>query len=74
MAVALLALVATCVAALMIGTPARSLRGESAARSFLATWRQSRMATFVVESDFTRTLPDGNRLLQQVRTVQRPAA
>jgi hypothetical protein len=30
------------------------------------------MATFVVDSDFTRTLPDGNRLEQQVRTVQRP--
>jgi hypothetical protein len=71
-AVALLALAGTCVAALLIGTPPRSLRGEAAAQSFLATWRQSRLATFVVDSDFTRTLPNANRLLQQVRTVQRP--
>ncbi|MEY2432613.1 MAG: hypothetical protein QOC92_2338 [Acidimicrobiaceae bacterium] len=73
-AVALLALAGTCVAALLIGTPPRSLRGEPAAQSFLAIWRQSRLATFVVDSDFTRTLPSGNRLIQQVRTVQRPPA
>jgi hypothetical protein len=71
-AVALVALAGTCVAAALIGTPSRSLRGEAANLTFLTTWRQSRMATFVVDSDFTRTLPNGNRLVQQVRTVQRP--
>lgn len=30
------------------------------------------MATFVVDSDFTRTLPDGNQLHQTTRIVQRP--
>jgi hypothetical protein len=71
-AVAALALVAACVAAFAIGTPARSPRGAAAATSFLATWRASRMATFVVDANFTRTLPDGNKLLSTSRTVQRP--
>lgn len=72
MAVAALFFVGACVASFVIGTPPRSLRGEAAAQTFLTTWRQSRTATFAVDSDFTRTLPDGNTLLQQVRLVQRP--
>jgi len=71
-AVALLFFVAACVAAFSIGTPPRSLRGEAAADSFLATWRQSRMATFVVDYDFSRRLPDGNVLQETQRIVQRP--
>jgi len=71
-AVALVFFVGACVAAYSIGTPPRSLRGPAAADSFLATWRQSRMATFVVDDDFTRTLPDGNVLRQTQRLVQRP--
>ncbi|MEY2423344.1 MAG: hypothetical protein QOI95_3411 [Acidimicrobiaceae bacterium] len=71
-AVALLFFVGACVAAFTIGTPSRSLRGEAAAQTFLTTWRQSRMATFVVDSDYTRTLPDGNKLQQTVRVVQQP--
>ena len=71
-AVALLALVGTVVAAFVIGTPPRSLRGDAASQSFLTTWRQSRMATFVVDSDFTRTLPDGSQLQQTTQIVQRP--
>ena len=64
--------IGACVAAYSIGTPPRSLRGAPAADAFLSTWRQSRMATFVVDSDYTRTLPDGNQLRQPTRIVQRP--
>jgi hypothetical protein len=71
-AVALLFFVVACVAALSIGTPPRSLRGDAAADTFLATWRQSRMATFVVESDFTRSLSGGSPFQQHLRLVQRP--
>lgn len=71
-AVALAGLVAACVVSFAIGTPPRSPRGEPAARAFLATWRESRTATFVVEHRFTRTLPDGDRLEQSSRVVQRP--
>jgi len=71
-AIALLALLGVCVAAYVIGTPSPSLRGERAARVLLDTWRASRSSTFVVESDFTRTLTDGQQLKDQTRTVQRP--
>jgi hypothetical protein len=71
-AVAALFFVGACVAAFLIGTPPRSPRGAPAADTLLTTWRQSRMATFVVESDFTRRLPDGNALHQTQRIVQRP--
>ena len=70
-AAALFFLVA-CVAAFLIGTPPRSPRGAPAADAFLSTWRESRVATFVVDSDFTRTLPDGKALHQTQRIVQRP--
>ena len=71
-AVALVVLLGACAAAFIIGTPARSLRGADAARSLLETWRASRRATFVVESDFSRTLPDGQQLKESTRIVQRP--
>jgi hypothetical protein len=71
-AVALCFFLAACIASFAIGTPAGSVRGPAAADAFLATWRQSRSATFVVDSAFTRTLPDGNRLEQTVHVVQRP--
>jgi hypothetical protein len=72
MAAAALFFVGACVAAFVIGTPARSLRGEAAAHTFLTAWRESRTATFVVDSDFTRRLLDGNELQATVRLVQRP--
>src|SRR5258705_9290816 len=71
-AVALAFFLTACVAAFSIGTPPRSPRGEAAADTFLSIWRQSRMATFVVDYDFTRTLPDGNALHQTSKVVQRP--
>lgn len=71
-ALALAALLTACIAAFAIGTPAPSLRGDAAARVLLDTWRQSRNATFVVDSDFTRTLTDGQQLKDQTRIVQRP--
>src|SRR4051794_11358659 len=71
-AVAVVALVSCCVAAFVIGTPSRSPRGEDAARAFLATWRQSRNATFVADYDFTRTLSTGNQFKATTRTVQSP--
>jgi hypothetical protein len=71
-AVAVVALVGACVAAFVIGTPALSPRGAPAATAFLSTWRASRTGTFVVDSDFTRTLPDGNKLVSTSRLVQRP--
>jgi hypothetical protein len=71
-AVALAFFAAACVAAFAIGTPPRSPRGEDALGAFLETWRDSRVATFVVDSDFTRTLPNGNVLPQTQRIVQRP--
>ena len=70
--VALVGLLAACIAAYVIGTPAPSLRGDAAARRFLDTWRESRNATFVVDSDFTRTLPGGQQLKDKTRIVQRP--
>lgn len=71
-AAALLGLVAACVAAFGLGSPALSVRGPSAARGLLDAWRQSRNATFVTESDFTRTLPGGQQLKETTRLVQRP--
>ena len=71
-AVALLAFAVACVAAFAIGTPSRSPRGDDAVGAFLSTWRASRTATFVADYDFSRTLPDGNVLLQTQRVVQRP--
>ena len=71
-AVALVALLGAVVAALLLGTPARSVRGPKAATALLGTWRASRSATFVVESDFSRTLPDGQQLQETTRLVQRP--
>jgi hypothetical protein len=71
-AVALLFFIVAGVAAFSIGTPPRSLRGDAASDTFLSTWRASRMATFVVDSDFSRRLPDGNVLRQTQRIVQRP--
>jgi hypothetical protein len=70
--VALLLLVFAMVASFVLGTPPASLRGESAARAFLAEWQRSRLATFVVHSDFVRTLPDGNQLKSTTTTVQDP--
>ena len=72
MAMALLFFIGAGVAAFVIGTPPGSVRGEAAAQAFLSTWRQSRVATFVVNSDFTRSLPDGNTLQATVQIVQRP--
>jgi hypothetical protein len=71
-ALALLALAGACIAAFVIGTPAPSKRGDPAAREFLDAWRASRTATYVADYEFTRTLPDGRRLEQTTRTVQRP--
>ena len=70
--VALAMLAGGMVAAFVIGTPAGTTRGEPAARAFLDTWQRSRLATFVVRSDFVRTLPDGNQLKSNTTTVQRP--
>ena len=70
--IAVVALLGACVAAYVMGTPASSLRGDAAAQVFLDTWRDSRNATFVVDSDFTRTLPNGQQLKDRTRTVQRP--
>src|SRR5439155_22646841 len=58
--------------AFVVGTHERSLDGEAATRPFMETWRQSRSETFVVESDFSRTLPDGKQLKDSTRVVQRP--
>jgi hypothetical protein len=70
--VALAVLVAGMIAAFVIGTPAGTAHGESAGRSFLAAWERSRLATYVVRSDFVRTLPDGNQLRSNTTTVQQP--
>jgi hypothetical protein len=71
-ALALLVFTGACVAAFVLGTPPLSKRGDEAATSLLDAWRASRLATFVADYDFTRTLPDGARLEQATRTVQRP--
>ena len=60
------------VAAFVIGSPSGTVRGTSAAQAFLAAWERSRLATYVVKSDFTRTLPDGNQLKSNTTTVQQP--
>lgn len=59
-------------AAFVIGTPESSTRGEPAARAFLSEWKRSRLATFVVHSEFVRTLSDGNQLKSTTTTVQDP--
>jgi hypothetical protein len=70
--VALIVLLVGMVAAFVIGSPSGTSRGESASRSFLAAWERSLLATYVVRSDFTRTLPDGNQLRSTTTTVQQP--
>jgi len=70
--VALVVLVAGMVAAFLIGSPSGTTRGPSAAQSFLAAWQRSRLATYVVQSDFVRTLPDGRQLQSTTTTVQQP--
>jgi hypothetical protein len=46
--------------------------GPDAAGAFLADYQRSRLATFVVEQRFTRTLADGRSLDEATRIVQRP--
>jgi hypothetical protein len=70
--VALVVLVAGMVAAFVIGSPSGTARGPSAAQSFLAGWERSRLATYVVQSDFVRTLSDGQQLKSSTTTVQQP--
>jgi len=70
--VALIVLVVGMVAAFRIGSPSSTTRGETAAHSFLAAWERSLLATYVVRSDFIRTLPDGNELRSTTTTVQQP--
>lgn len=70
--VALVLLVAGMVAAFVIGSPSGTTRGPSAAQSFLAAWERSLLATYVVQSDFVRTLPDGQQLKSDTTTVQQP--
>jgi hypothetical protein len=70
--VALVVLVSGMVAAFVIGSPSGTARGASAAQSFLAAWERSRLATYVVRSDFVRTLPDGRQLKSNTTTVQQP--
>jgi hypothetical protein len=45
---------------------------RDASADFLAAWERSRMGTFVVESDFRRTLKDGRTLYSATLDVQRP--
>jgi hypothetical protein len=70
--VALVVLVGGMIAAFVIGSPSGAARGPSAAQSFLAAWERSRLATYVVRSDFVRTLPDGRQLKSNTTTVQQP--
>jgi hypothetical protein len=50
-----------------------SARGQHAAQNFLDAWRRSRTATYVVDSTFVRTLPDGKDFQGGTnRIVQRP--
>jgi hypothetical protein len=70
--VALVFLVGAMVAAFVVGTPPPSRSGDAATKEFLAAWERSRLATFVVHSDFVRTLPDGNQLKSTTTTVQDP--
>jgi hypothetical protein len=71
-AIAVLAFVGAGVAAFLIGSPPRSLRGDAAAQHFLAEWRRSREATFIMDGAFTRTLPDGRQLQSTTAILQRP--
>jgi hypothetical protein len=70
--IAVLALLVAGVAAFALGSPARSLRGEAAATSFLDAWRHKLEGTYVVDATFTRTVPDGSQLKVGTRIVQRP--
>ena len=70
--VALIVLVGGMVVAFVIGSPSGTARGPSAAQSFLEAWERSRLATYVVHSDFVRTLPDGNQLKSNTTIVQQP--
>lgn len=70
--VALVVLAVGMVASVALGSPPRSARGAPAARQFLDAWRRSRSGSFVVDATFSRTLPDGQVLRSEVRTVQDP--
>jgi hypothetical protein len=70
--VALIMLGVGMVAAFVIGSPSGTTRGDTAAHSFIAAWERSLLATYVVRSDFVRTLPDGNQLRSTTTTVQQP--
>jgi hypothetical protein len=48
------------------------LRGRAAARAFLTTWRESRLATWVVEGTYERRTTSGRRVASEVRVAQRP--
>lgn len=48
------------------------LEGQAAARAFVDTWRRSRMATWSVDSVFTRTPRRGRPLTASVHSAQRP--
>jgi hypothetical protein len=44
----------------------------AAAIAFLATWRESRLGTWVVDAHFVRRTPTGRELTTTVHTAQRP--
>lgn len=55
-----------------VGDDDEVLEGQAAARAFIDTWRRSRLATWSVDSVFTRTPRRGRPLTAQVHSAQRP--
>jgi hypothetical protein len=71
---ALAALLFAVVAAFVIGTPARSLRGEPAATTFLVAWKHKLEGSYVVDATFARKISgsDASALIEPLRIAQRP--
>jgi hypothetical protein len=48
------------------------LTGAAAAEAFLDAWRESRLATWVIEGTFTRTTATGRSITSEIHVAQRP--
>lgn len=75
-AVALSFLLFAVAAAFIVGSPERSVRGESSAWSFLAAWQRKLEGTYVLDATFTRRITGSSAspLVAPLRIAQRPPA
>lgn len=74
MVVALSFLLFAVLAAFIVGSPERSVRGASAASSFLTAWQHKLEGTYLLDATFTRRVAgsSGSPLVAPLRIAQRP--